>query len=145
MNTHDAFNHELDVNPRTSTDEMAIFASRLRSVSKTPLSDEFRSTMWDSIVASQPKPARSSVGAGPLSQPVVRKRSPRSFGFLPQSLPAPAVVFFGIVLAIIFAVTGIGNDGGDMVTPTIHAEQVATSVATPTDVVATSAIVDPPR
>lgn len=145
MNMHDAFNHELDINPKTSGDDLAQFASRLRTISGVTLTDESRKAMWDSIMVSQPKSTRLVTGVGPLSQPVVRKRSSRSFGFLPQSLPAPAVVFFGIVLAIIFAVTGIGNDGGDMVTPTVRAEQVATTVATPTGVVATSAIIDPSR
>lgn len=143
MRTHDTFNHELDINPKTSSDDLVVFATRLRTVSRTSMTDESRKMMWDSIVASQPTSTRVAAGVGPLSQPVVRKRSSRSFGFLPQSLPAPTVVFFGIVLAIIFAVTGISNDGGDMVTPTVHAEQVATSVATPTGVVATSAIIDP--
>jgi hypothetical protein len=74
---------------------------------------------------------------------VVHKRSNRSLGFLPHGLPAPAVVFFGLILAVIVAFSGLGNDGGDMVTPTAHAEHAATAAATPIGLVATTATVAP--
>ena len=141
--SHDRFNRNLDASTTVPDDDQARFAARLRTVAAAPPPAATRRAMWETIVASQPAPRYPGPGPGPLTQPLVHKRSSRSSGFLPHGLPAPAVIFFGLILAVIVAISGLGNDGGDMVTPTAHAEQAATAAATPAGLVPTTAIVHP--
>jgi len=126
-----AFERGLNAQSHIADNDLGQFASRIKEISREPLTEESRRAMWSTVVAGTSAAGRAAPGNGPIGQPAMYKRSMRSSGILPQGLPAPAVLFLGIAMAIVFAVTGIGRDGGDMVTPTVRAEQAATEVATP--------------
>jgi hypothetical protein len=138
-NTPERFNAALDRRAR-GTDELTRFAAQVDRVANPRVRNDVRASIWGSILASEPaaRPAAWST-----SQTPVAARHDRRSGFLPTRLPAPAVLFFGILLAIVFAFTGLGNDGGEIVTPTARAEQAATAIATPDAAVPTKAIVRP--
>jgi hypothetical protein len=114
--------------PRSSSPALVQFATRLHTVSQPHLSSAQKADIWSNIMASSATTS-SEMRKSPVRMPATRNR--RSTGFLPQGLPAPAVLFLGVMIALIVALTGFGNDGSDMVTPTVHAEQVATAIALP--------------
>jgi hypothetical protein len=142
-NTPEHFNAALDRRVH-GTDDLARFAAQVERVANPRVPDDIRASIWGSILASEPaaRPV-ARPAAWSTSQTPVAARHDRRSGFLPARLPAPAMLFLGILLAIVFAFTGLGNDGGEIVTPTARAEQAATAIATPDAAVPTMAIVRP--
>lgn len=135
----DAFHDGLEHTTSTSDDDLLTFARQLRTVSASPLETDQRQAMWAAVIAGQPR------STSPLP-PVGRRRvadSSRGSKLVNHRLPAPAVLFFGIVVAVIFAFSGLGNGGSDMVTPTAYAQQAATAISSPITIVPTSAIDQP--
>jgi hypothetical protein len=113
---------------RHSDPDLVQFATRLHTASQTHLTSARKADIWSDIVASS---ATTSKIKRQLPTWIPATRDRRSTGVIPQGLPAPAVLFFGVMIALIVALTGFGNDGSDMVTPTVHAEQAATAIASP--------------
>jgi hypothetical protein len=108
-------------------DDLARFAAQVERVANPRVPENVRASIWETMLAAQP----AAIPARPISQPPAAARHHRRKGFLPARLPAPAIMFFGILLAIVFAFSGLGNDGGEIVTPTARAEHAATAIATP--------------
>lgn len=128
-------------------DELVRFAAHLNRAARPDLSLKKRHDIWSAVMSSPATTAFPQTDPDPLSRPTLHapthRRIPGSSGspaFLPRGVPAPAVLFFGVMIALIVTLAGIGNDGDDMVTPTAHAEHAATAIASPATSQPTSTI-----
>ena len=139
----DAFDRGLDRRDAGS-DDLLRFASRIDRIANTRVPADVRRSVWNTVLEQQPAARTGSFGGGPISQPESTRRhsgwNRNRTGILPARMPAPAVIFLAAVLAIAFAFSGFGNDGHDIVTPTVHAQQPATVAATPETGTATPTI-----
>lgn len=126
---YDAFDRHLESGTSGEDAELLEFAQRAALVANQPVDVAMRREMWAAVLEASLAPA--------LSKPS------RRAAIVQHRLPAPAVLLFGLVLAIVFALSGIGNNGSEMVTPTVLAEQAATPHSSPVTIVPTSAIDQP--
>lgn len=133
----DAFHNALESPRSFANDELLLFANQLRTAAANPVERDQRQAMWAKVIASQPRPALPTTPAAKRTIFACGSRRNRIVGHL---LPAPAVLFFGILVAVILAFSGLGNGGSDMVTPTVTAQQAATAISSPITIDPTSAI-----
>ncbi|MEJ7837982.1 MAG: hypothetical protein WKF81_04155 [Thermomicrobiales bacterium] len=126
---YDAFDRHLDTGDSGEDAELLEFARRAALVASQPVDTGARRQMWATVLETSPAPARLNPS--------------RRAAMVHHRLPAPAVLLFGLVLAIVFALSGIGNSGPEIVTPTVLAEQAATPFSSPVTIVPTSAIDQP--
>jgi hypothetical protein len=111
------------------------FAARLRSETSSHLATTTRNDIWHQVLSysTPPKAPHQPLGISAPSR--ANGTTTRGWNLrgmiIPRSLPAPAVLLFGVLIALIVALSGFGHDGHEMVTPTAYAQQAATAIASP--------------
>ena len=121
---------------RPTDPDLVHFAARVHRAHSPSLAPSARNDIWNQMLSSTTTPqtsaTTSTLSASSWRPDALRQhvRDLSSHIALPR-IPAPAVVLFGVVMALVIALSGFGHDGGEMVTPTAYAQHAATAVASP--------------